>query len=78
MITFKVELFGALKSPFGRCFELSVKQGTTIGDLLKNELKYREKDTRYLVFIVNTKTTSINRNLEDKDELKILLPIGGG
>ncbi len=73
-----VELFGALKSPFGRTFELEMEENTTIGEVLKKDLKYEDKDIRYLVFLINDQVVSIDRVLKDKDSLRILLPMGGG
>jgi sulfur carrier protein ThiS len=78
MMKIKVSLFGALKSPLGHSFQLELSGRTTIKDILRKTLKYKAKDVKYLVYFINSKPAAITATLKDKDELKVLLLVGGG
>jgi molybdopterin converting factor small subunit len=78
MIKVKFELLGAVRSPFGRKFEIELKKGMKISDFLIKKLKYKKEVVLYFACVVNGKKTVSDRVLKDGDKVKILLPVAGG
>ena len=57
--------------------EVEVPIGTTIEELLTSSRVKREH-LRYIIAIVNGNRRSLSYRLRDREELKLVLPVGGG
>ena len=69
---------GALKRKFKQTnLEIEIEPGKTIAEALL-DMDYELEDLKYLVAFKNQIKIPLTSKLEAGDEIKILLPIGGG
>lgn len=76
----QIELFGGLKrnGQEGNRFTLDLPAGLTIRQLLLDHLRYQEAHLRFFVCLLAEQPVPPETVLNDGDQLKILLPVGGG
>jgi molybdopterin converting factor small subunit len=56
---------------------IEISQGTTIAELL-SRCNVREEQQKYILIFVNEEKKGLDYILQDKDQLNLYLPIGGG
>ena len=61
----------------GRGGTIEVSAGTTVGELLE-QLGVAEKQQKFLLILVNGGKQGLSYTIQDKDDLQLFLPIGGG
>ena len=78
-ITVNYEIFGALKTKFknNRGSE-KIEESTTVREFLKDIAGIPEKYFKYMDVAVNDRACSMNRKLKNNNNLKVLMPLGGG
>lgn len=59
-------------------FVLNLTEGTTLQEVIENKLGYTPLEAKYFTYLVNEKTARPHHKLSDGDDVKILLPMGGG
>ena len=61
-----------------RRFTLELPGETTIQEVVEKNLGYSRSEARYFTYLVNEKSVKPRTMLSDGDDVKILLPMGGG
>ncbi len=61
-----------------RNFTLSLPEGITIQEVVEKKLGYTPLEAKYFTYLVNEKSAKGFAKLSDGDDVKILLPMGGG
>jgi molybdopterin converting factor small subunit len=56
---------------------VSVPEGTTVKELL-TYLRLKEEHHRYIIPVVDGEKRGLSYTLRNRDELRLLLPMGGG
>jgi len=72
------ELFGGLKTDKPKKQNLLLEESVSIRDILLKEYGFKEEHIKYLVFLANEKEVKLDYKLKNNDNIKVLLPMGGG
>jgi molybdopterin converting factor small subunit len=56
---------------------VSVPEGTTVKELLTH-FRVKEEHHRYIIAVVDGEKRGLSYTLRNQDELRLLLPVGGG
>ena len=54
-----------------------MKENSTLSDLL-DTIGIRKEHKRYLIAMINDKKAVLHQTLKESDEVKLLVPVGGG
>jgi sulfur carrier protein ThiS len=78
-ITVTLQLAAILKgSQSGAPQQLTVPAGTTVAQLLKENLHYQQDELKHLVVVINDRRASLEDTIPDQAMVRVLLPTGGG
>ncbi|PKN01659.1 MAG: hypothetical protein CVU77_03900 [Elusimicrobia bacterium HGW-Elusimicrobia-1] len=59
-------------------FTLSLSDDAVLQSAVEEKLGYTPVESRYFTYLVNEKAAKLTSRLKDGDNVKILLPMGGG
>lgn len=59
-------------------FTLSLTENTALNAAVEEKLGYTSVESRYFTYLINEKAAKPTSRLNDGDDVKILLPMGGG
>ena len=59
-------------------FTLSLPDDTMLNSAVEEKLGYTSVESRYFTYLINEKAAKLTSRLKDGDNVKILLPMGGG
>ncbi|MDI6757238.1 MAG: MoaD/ThiS family protein [Endomicrobiia bacterium] len=80
MIKVEFELAAAIKRKKAKSgkFSLNLPDDAVLAAVVENKLGYTPTESRYFTYLINEKAAKLSARLKDGDDVKILLPIGGG
>lgn len=74
-----LKLLGPLKYPSGdRSPELELRRGVSVGRILKEALRYNDRELELIQVVKDGKAVSLDDKIDEDTTLQVILRLGGG